>query len=163
MPNTMTQFAATLLDLGLATADTLRPCTPEEVDEVRADQGVAQLPTQYEEFLLAMGRQAGELLRGTDFFYASILGLPKDGRELLADNDASHLLPRDALVVGMHQGYELYWLSPSGELSWCKKGRQDVHRVWPTLLDFLEQQARPKRSCGRPAFLDLFRPAAAMP
>jgi hypothetical protein len=110
----MRQFAATMLDLGLGTADTIRRCRAEEVAEVRADQGVAQLPIQYEEFLLAMGRQAGELLRGTDFFYPSALGLPKDGRELLADNDASHLLPRDALVVGMHQGYQLYWLSPSG-------------------------------------------------
>lgn len=46
--DTMTRFAATLLNLGLATADTIRPCSPKEVAEVCADQGVARLPAQYE-------------------------------------------------------------------------------------------------------------------
>jgi hypothetical protein len=44
MPDTMTLFAATLLGRGLATADTIRPCTSHEVAEVRTDHGVVQLP-----------------------------------------------------------------------------------------------------------------------
>ncbi|WP_147455056.1 SMI1/KNR4 family protein [Saccharothrix australiensis] len=137
----MSSFVATLLDSGIATADTVRGCTPAEVAEVRADQRVEWLPAQYEEFLLTAGRQAGDLLRGTDFFYPTVLGLADDGRELLDENDAADLLPEGAVVVGMHQGYELYWLAPSGELSWYKEGATTVHRTWPSLLDFLVDQA----------------------
>jgi hypothetical protein len=46
-----------------------------------------------------MGRQAGRLLRGTDFFDPSVLGVPNDGRRLLDENHAGHLLPAGALVV----------------------------------------------------------------
>lgn len=137
MPHTMSLLVSTLLDSGIATADTIQGCMPAEVAEVRADQGVERLPAQYEEFLLTAGRQAGDLLRGTDFFYPTVLGLAGDGRELLDENDAGGLLPEGAVVVGMHQGYELYWLAPSGELSWYKEGATAVHRTWSSLLDFL--------------------------
>ncbi|MEV0675999.1 hypothetical protein AB0I60_05690 [Actinosynnema sp. NPDC050436] len=83
MPHTMSTLIETLLDAGLATADTIRGCTPEEVAEVRADQRAERLPAQHEEFLLTAGRRAGDLLRGTDLFYPSLLGPAAEGRELL--------------------------------------------------------------------------------
>jgi hypothetical protein len=129
VPHTMSSLVSTLVDNGVATADTIRGCSPAEVAEVRADQRVEQLPAQYEEFLLAAGRQAGDLLRGTDFFYPFVLGLADDRRELLDENDAGNLLPEGAVIVGMHQGYELYWLAPSGELSRYKEGSKTVRRT----------------------------------
>lgn len=146
MPDTMSRLVALLLTSGLATVDTIRPCTPAEVAEVRTDQRIEHLPPQYEDFLLTMGRQAGELLVGTDFFFPRILGLADDARGLLTENNAGHLLPPGAVIVGMHQGYELYWLAPSGELSWYKEGHQTVHRTWPTLLDFLVSQVKAQAS-----------------
>jgi hypothetical protein len=134
MTSTMAQFAGTLVKCGLASTDTIRPCTPAEVAEVTVDHGLTNLPAQYDEFLRIMGRQAGDLLRGTDFFYPGILGLDRAGRELLEENRASHLLPPDALVIGMHQGYQLYWMSPSGEVSFYTEGQQDLVGRWPTLL-----------------------------
>lgn len=149
MTDSITELAETLVGHGLASPDTIRGCTAEEVAEVAADHGVPSLPAQYAEFLRVMGRQAGDLLRGTDFFYPGILGLDVDGRELLVENDAAGLLPAGALVIGMHQGYELYWLSTSGEVSWYKEGRPDVHRTWPTLLTFLTTQANAQAEARR--------------
>jgi len=131
---TMEQLANTLVKCGLASTDTIRPCTPEEVAEVSADHGLTNLPAEYDEFLRIMGRQAGELLRGTDFFYPSILGLDQAGKELLEENRTSHLFPPGAIVIGMHQGYQLYWLSPRGEVGLYTEGEQDLDRKWPTLL-----------------------------
>lgn len=141
MTDTVARLADRLVEYGLASPDTIRPATVAEVAEVTADHGVPKLPAQYDEFLRVMGRQAGDLLRGTDFFYPAVLGLDGDGKDLLAENDASHLMPAGALVIGMHQGYELYWLSAAGEVSWYKEGDQNVHRTWPTLLTFLSSQA----------------------
>jgi hypothetical protein len=149
MTDTAARLADTLVEYGLATPDTIRPCTPAEVAEVGADHGVPKLPAQYDEFLRVMGRRAGDLLRGTDFFYPDILGLDQDGKDLLQENDASQLLPAGALVIGMHQGYELYWLSASGEVSWYKEGQEDVHRTWPTLLTFLASQAEAQLEARR--------------
>jgi hypothetical protein len=141
MTDTMVRLADTLVAFGLASTDTILPCTPAEVAEVSVDHGLSGLPVQYDEFLRIMGRQAGDLLRGTDFFYPGILGLDGCGKELLEENDAVHLLPAGAIVIGMHQGYQLYWLSASGEVSWYTEGRRDIHRRWPTLLAFLTSQA----------------------
>jgi hypothetical protein len=146
MTNTMVQFAERLIATGVASADSIRPCTPAEVAEVSADHGLACLPAQYDEFLRVMGRQAGDLLVGTDFFYPGILGLDASARELLQENGASHLLPAGAIVIGMHQGYELYWLAPSGEVSYYSEGRRSIKKTWPTLLaclaDYAEYQAQ---------------------
>src|SRR5688572_12766779 len=121
MAATMQEFADLLIQRGMANPETITGCTPEEIDEVRQDQGVEQLPAQYEDFLRVMGRQAGKLLVGTDFFYPQILELGQDGRELLAENDAEDLMAPDCLVIGMHQGYEMYWMEPgqpSGRVHW---------------------------------------------
>ncbi|SDE01148.1 SMI1/KNR4 family protein [Actinokineospora iranica] len=141
----MNDLAGLLVELGLACQDTIVGCTAAEIEQVRADQGGA-LPEQYEQFLAVMGRSAGELLRGTDFFYPSILGLPTDGRELLVENDATGLLGDGSTIIGMHQGYELYWLDSAGTLFWYKEGNKTTHRDWPSLLAFLEDQARTQAS-----------------
>lgn len=148
MSEPMDRLVERLLATGVATKETIIGCTPEEVAEVRADHDVERLPGHYEQFLLAMGKRAGELLRGTDFFYPHILELDADGRELLADNDALHLLAEGSLIIGMHQGYELYWLEagePSGPLVWYQEPDQTEHRRWPTLLDFLMSQVEDQR------------------
>jgi hypothetical protein len=47
-------------------------CTPEQIEELKAIQGVSKLPGLYQEFLLKMGRGAGTLYRGVAFYYGAM-------------------------------------------------------------------------------------------
>jgi hypothetical protein len=146
MAQTMAEFAERIVKGGMARPDTIVPCAPEEVEEIRADQGVPELPRQYQEFLLVMGRQAGDFLKGTDFFYPTVLGLGQDGRELLEENHALGLLVLGSVIIGMHQGYELYWIEPAGRVHWYKEGSQSVYQSWPTLLELLVEELTEERA-----------------
>ncbi|MEU6642423.1 hypothetical protein ABZ863_07715 [Saccharomonospora sp. NPDC046836] len=140
LAQTMDQLSQRMIVSGVATSETIIGCTPGEVAELRADHRVERLPEQYEQFLLAMGKQSGRLLRGTDIFYPHNFRLDDDGRELLAENDVLHLLSGGSIIIGMHQGAELYWLEP-GEpewaLNWYQEPDRTVHKRWPNLLEFL--------------------------
>lgn len=133
---------------GMASDETVVPCTPDEVDEIRQAQGVEQLPEQYEQFLLTMGRRAGDLLRGTTFFYPGLVELAEEMPQLLEENDATGLAREGSVFVGMHQGYQLYWLEPgdpSGQLCWYEEGEDAIGQSWPSLLDFLVARAEEER------------------
>ena len=148
MPETMTELVDLLVSYELATPATILSCSPDQVEEIRVAQGVDRLLPQYEEFLLTMGRRAGDLLLGTDFFSPFVVELIDEMRELLADNLVEHLVRPGSVLVGMHQGYELYWLEPgdpSGPLYYYTEGKDAPIRDWPTLLDFLVWQAGEQR------------------
>lgn len=69
----------------------------------------SKLPSQYREFLLAMGHDAGLLFQGTDILFQHVdqlLELRKEAEDLLAENKETFALPKDAFVFSMHQGYE---------------------------------------------------------
>ena len=80
-------------------------CTEQEVAALEQQLNV-RLPGAYREFLLWMGKDGGDLLRGTDCSYEIIPKLEPWAVELLAENGLSHLLPGDAFVFLMHQGYQ---------------------------------------------------------
>ena len=144
MSETMRDLVDHLLSVGLATPDTIKPCSPAEVEEVRQAQRVDRLPTQYEEFLLTAGRRAGDLLRGTDFFYPAIVRLADEMRELLVENKVTHLMRPGSVIVGMHGGYQLYWVEPgdpSGTTYFYAEGEETPQQSWPTLLDCLVFEA----------------------
>jgi hypothetical protein len=144
VPDTVEGLAELLVSYGMAGPGTVLPCTSEEVEEVRRAQGVERLPAQYTEFLLTMGRRAGELLRGTDFFYPGVVEFARDMREMIVENAAGHLVRPGSVFVGMHQGYQLFWLEPgdpSGPLYWYNEGEETPRRTWPTLLDSLAWHA----------------------
>lgn len=153
MPEDMDELVDHLRGCGMADSDTVIACTRAEVDEVRADIGVEKLPAHYEQFLLRMGRRAGELLRGTDFFYPAILGLSADGREFLEENGVAHLLAPGSIIIGMHQGYQLYWMDPgepSGQVHFYTENSDDIAESWPSLLEFLvAEAAEERRARGR--------------
>ena len=55
------------------------------------------------------------------------------------------LIKPNSVLVGMHQGAELYWLEqgdPSGPLYWYQEGADAPREVWPTLLDGLVWNAQ---------------------
>jgi hypothetical protein len=141
MPETMAELVDYLISVNMATRDTILPCSPAEVEEVRQTQGVDQLPPQYEQFLLTMGRRAGDLLRGTDFFYPAIVELADEMRELVVENNCTHLVKPDSTLIGHHQGVELYWMEPSGATYECSEVGPNPTHNWPTLLHCLMYEA----------------------
>ncbi|PPK65611.1 SMI1/KNR4 family protein [Actinokineospora auranticolor] len=114
--------------------------TDAEIEAVRAAQGVSALPAYYIGFLRRMGREAGAFLVGTDIFHPRILEVPEGARELLAENDESHLLPDGAVVFALHQGYMAYWFDPNPtdnpRVHLYVEGR-DAVREWPSFTEFL--------------------------
>jgi hypothetical protein len=145
-PRSIAEFADYLISLGMATPDTIVGCSAEHISEIRRVQDV-DLPAQYEQFLLAMGQEAGALLVGTDFFYPFFTGIPvfvEGACELLAENNAARMVRPGSVFIGLHQGVELYWLEqgdPSGPAHWYQDGAGAPKMSWPTLLDFLVWQA----------------------
>ncbi|RZS43805.1 hypothetical protein EV193_102786 [Herbihabitans rhizosphaerae] len=135
-----------LITLGLAAEATITPCTPAEVDEVRASHGVDTLSEPYERFLLLMGRGAGELLRGTDIYYPTALNLAEYTEEYLAENDVAHLFAPGSIVVAMHQGYHVSWIEPSGVVHENVEPDTTIHKTWPGMADWLLTYAQAQRA-----------------
>ncbi|MFE7854100.1 SMI1/KNR4 family protein [Streptomyces sp. NPDC057403] len=117
----------------------------EEIESVRVDQHIESLPMYYEEFLRNMGRCAGQFLIGTDAFYPEMIGIKHDALELLAENGASHLIAENAIVFAMHQGYQVYWLEPSGSddppVAMYQEGSAELHTRWDSFSEFLADQS----------------------
>jgi hypothetical protein len=120
--------------------------TDDEIREIQIDQGLRSFPVYYREFLRRMGRCAGQFLIGTDAFYPALLGIKVDVFELLRENAVSHLIGGDAVVIGMHQGYQAYWLETAYEndpaVYLYQEGDSDIHARWTSFSAFLLDQAR---------------------
>ncbi|HEY0604723.1 MAG TPA: SMI1/KNR4 family protein [Herpetosiphonaceae bacterium] len=82
----------------------LIPCSEADIRQLEAQLGL-KIPQAYREFLLTMGLGAGGLLDGTHCWYPNLIDLQAWGIELLEENNVSDLLPEDAFVFWMHQGY----------------------------------------------------------
>lgn len=83
-------------------------------DVAALERAIGQnLPAQYREFLLGIGRGAGEFLQGTDIFLSALDGLKDDAISLLRENDENIALADDAFVFSMHQGYEFTYFNIS--------------------------------------------------
>ena len=131
-PSTIQMLRSRLIQSGMAGEDTVRGCSPAEVAEVAARQGVA-LPERYVEFLLVMGRGAGAFFRGSDVFYPTVLELKGRAQDLLEECGRPFILPGDAVVFFMHQGYQFMYCR-------TRDGAPD-----PFVYYYEEQQAAPIR------------------
>jgi len=99
----------------IATVDDIQGCNENEIKELEEEIGHS-LPIIYRKFLLDMGHHAGVLFQGTDIFFRSIKGLTQEAKELLEENQEPFILPDDAFVFSMHQGYEFnYFKFSEGE------------------------------------------------
>lgn len=132
-----------LIRRGMATRQTIVGCTQAEIGEVCRVQGVDSLPQQYELFLLLAGRRAGQFLRGTDFYFPDQADeeFVAHAHELLTENKVSHLMKPGSVVMGMHQGYQIYWIEPVGAVNFYSETETSVRRTWTTLAEFLFNEA----------------------
>ncbi|MFZ6722249.1 SMI1/KNR4 family protein [Undibacterium sp. Ji49W] len=91
--------------------ESLIACSLQEIKAIEKHFS-SQLPQTYKDFLVIAGKGAGKLFRGTDIFYPRILQLQSEARNLLAELDLTNLLPTEAKVFCMHQGYEINYFLP---------------------------------------------------
>ncbi len=96
---------ARLIKSKLVSENELLGCTHQEIIQLEQQLGV-KLPKAYQEFLMLMGKEAGQFLRGTDCFYQHLLDLQEAAKDLLKENHVTQLLPNDAFIFLMHQGYQ---------------------------------------------------------
>lgn len=109
MKNDIDAIIETIIDSGLASETELCGCTDAEIADLESRLGL-RLPQRYREFLRKAGRGAGRLFRGTDVFYPALLNLQGWATELVAEEGGPFVLPADAIVIGMHQGYEFLFI-----------------------------------------------------
>lgn len=107
------ELVAAIADGVTATPEQLRGLTPEEIEEVEADQP-APLARTYRQFLELAGRSAGRFLQGSDVFYPSILGVGRAARALLEGDQVDFALTDEDRVILMHQGYQFEFLRGTG-------------------------------------------------
>lgn len=103
-----------LVQQGAIAKANLIGCTDEEILIIQKHFS-CQLPQAYKDFLLIAGKGAGILFRGSDIFYPRVLELQSEAKELLSELGLTTLLPIDAKVFCMHQGYELNYFMPTSD------------------------------------------------
>lgn len=99
-----------LINRGICTAQEIKGLSEEEVATIENEIGHI-LPVEYREFLLAIGRRAGNFLAGTDIFIASLWDLRDEAIDLLRENHEPTELPPHSFVFSMHQGYEFTYFN----------------------------------------------------
>jgi hypothetical protein len=83
----------------------LIPCTTREVDSLEKHFGI-KFPKIYKDFLLSMGKSAGDYMLGSDAFYNRILKFKPWAEEFVSMNNLDPF-PENAFVFWMHQGYQV--------------------------------------------------------
>jgi hypothetical protein len=118
------EFAHALVHLKIADETQLAGCSEEEMAAVLERAGGFPLSAHYVAFLKRLGRQAGRLLRGTDFYYPEPLEANDYAVEFAAGDDPG-LRVEGRFFFATHQGYQLYFFeesSPEKVFMYTEKG-----------------------------------------
>ena len=107
------QVVLQILEHGHATPETIQGCSMEEVAKVESKFQI-HLPRMYREFLLVMGRRAGDFYRGADLFFPLVLELREWAEELLTEDGSQTSLPQESFVFLMDQGYQFMFFLLEG-------------------------------------------------
>lgn len=128
-----------IVHTGKIAKSSLVGCTDDEILKVE-EHFHCHLPQAYREFLLIAGKGAGKLFRGTDIFYPRVLELQAEANELLAELELTGLLPNDAKVFCMHQGYELNYFEPTSDdppVFQFFEGQTVAAMAWSSFSEFI--------------------------
>ncbi|QNE22459.1 hypothetical protein F1D05_36870 [Kribbella qitaiheensis] len=143
--STMDKVFDRLLSRGVSKSE-FRGCSPQEIGEIKARQGVSAIPGEYLCYLQHIGRGAGSFQKGTDAYYPNVLDLKEAAEELLEENGSKIVLGPKSLVFEMHQGYEFAWF-PDVEtnrpaVNWYSEVSGDEIKEWPSLPAYLMYRLR---------------------
>ncbi|MEV0069849.1 MULTISPECIES: hypothetical protein [unclassified Amycolatopsis] len=116
-----------------------------EVEEVRCDQSVAELPREWRRFLSLMGRRAGGLLfEDTDLFYPHILGIKREALDEFPSLRSRVARADDLVVVGTHSEREFYVIggphAAGSEVVLYIKGEEAPSYGWPSFTALLQDE-----------------------
>ncbi|MCC7085001.1 MAG: SMI1/KNR4 family protein [Pirellulales bacterium] len=120
-----------LIEAGVATPESFVGCTLEEINSIESHFSV-RLPKAYRDFLLEMGRDAGDFLVGMDYTFPLMLGFRDSAEDWLRESGSVFKLPTNAYV---------FFSDPGGAFSffYCD-GEQD-----PPVTVFIETELEPRR------------------
>lgn len=90
-----------------------RGCSDDEIGALESAVGL-QLPGLFRDYLRAMGKSAGEMLRGSDVRFGCLHLLTAEGRQAMAADGVA--LPDDAFAFFAHQGYDYMYFQVSDGL-----------------------------------------------
>ncbi|MEU4666734.1 hypothetical protein AB0F91_01905 [Amycolatopsis sp. NPDC023774] len=116
-----------------------------ELEEVRRDQDVAELPREWRRFLSLMGRRVGGLLFvDTELFYPQILGLKTEALDEFPSLRGRIAHADGLVVVGLYQEREFYVMGgPHGagaEVVRYVKGEDVPSYGWPSFTELLQYE-----------------------
>ena len=102
----------TMYSSELSKPDEVIGCSKDEISAIEAKFGL-KLPASYRAFLERMGKCAGWLLEGSDFYYPDLLECRKAAEDLLKDDPAFELKETDFVFL-QHQGYQFLFFNAAG-------------------------------------------------
>jgi hypothetical protein len=129
-----------LVQQGAILQTSLVGCTAQEIASIEQHFSDS-LPVAYHDFLSIAGRSAGKLFRGTDVFYPRVLELQSEAREVLNELGLPNLLPIDAKIFCMHQGYEINYFLPISDdppVYQFFEGQSSTTRPWNSFTEFMK-------------------------
>ncbi|MFG2446167.1 SMI1/KNR4 family protein [Nocardia fluminea] len=102
----MHNIAEPLTESGLVAPESIKGCTPQEVDSLMEAQHVSHIPESYREFLLFGGRDPYWLNRGGEWDYDWLLEGKEIAREIVEDDHHEDFTPfAESFIFQTHQGY----------------------------------------------------------
>lgn len=142
--NQVKEAFSTLVRQGAIAEANLIGCTDEEILIIQKHFSCL-LPQEYKDFLFIAGKSAGKLFRGTDIFYPRVLQLQSEAEALLSELQLTTLLPIDAKVFCMHQGYELNYFIPTSDdppVLQFFEGQTEAIVAWKSFSEFIVTSIR---------------------
>ena len=91
----------------------VKECSIPEIVDLEKELNIF-LPEAYREFLLWMGRGTGKFLQGSEVTYKDLVKIQGWVNELLEERELP-LLPTNAFVFYIHQGYQFAYFLLNGE------------------------------------------------
>lgn len=138
MSRVLEAFSA-IVQQGAIEKSNLVGCTADEILIIERHFS-CRLPQAYKDFLSIAGKGSGKLFQGTDIFYPRLLALQSETFELLVELELPRLLPNEAKVFCMHQGYEVNYFEPTSDdppVSQFFEGQADAAVAWESFSDFI--------------------------
>jgi hypothetical protein len=148
------QFCAKLVDAGIAQPRDIRGCSDQDVRIIQHSLDVV-LPQAYVQFLQAVGRKAGSLMRDIDYQYDCIERINADARRIIENWEEGRLqLPENAFVFSMRQGEQFMFFIADGRsedppVYYYVEGGGCFTRIAESFWDVIEREMAVQQQYGR--------------